>query len=181
MKNNQGRIRRKLGPVGLSLVAALVTAIGFAAVSLAADNGNSGNSSSNNQSQSQTRPQMGPPPGGAPFGQNLSDSDKQKLDEFKTCMQDNGAPAPPQPGSFENGSPPDPPSASERAKVQKAYEACKDKLPEKLQGQGPPHPPGPCGPPPNGQGQAPGQQQGSSQGQNQNQSGTAQAPSGAAS
>ena len=101
-------------------------------------------------------------------GPNLSEADRKKLDEFNQCMEGNGAPAPPDPSKVDpSDGPPKPPSAADREKLQKAYEACKDKLPEKLQ-NGPPgigtfH----CGPPP---GAPP--QQGDSQekGKNENQS-----------
>ena len=164
-----GAIRRRLGPVGLSLVAALVTAIGFAAVSVA----QSGNG---NQNGSTFQTQVPGPPGGGQGSVEFhapSAADRQKMEQFRQCMQDNGAPAPPQPGqSGQQSGPPKPPSAAERQKIQKAYEACKDKLPEDLQNApGPPPPPGmgcrnggPGGPP----GQPPQQQQG--QGQNQDQS-----------
>ena len=165
-KERRGAIRRRLGPVGLSLVAAAVTAVGFAAVSLA----QSGNG---NQSGSTNQVPVPPPPGG---GQGSvvfhapSAADRQKMEEFRQCMQDNGAPAPPRPDQNDQSSgPPKPPSADEQQKIQKAYEACKDKLPQDLQNAGPPRfgvgpgcpPPGPGGPP---------GQQSQGQGQNQDQS-----------
>ncbi len=110
---------------------------------------------------------MPAPPGGAAgvafADPNLSAADRQKLEDFRTCMEDNGAPGPPDPSKIDpSDGPPKPPSAADREKLQKAFEACKAKLPEKLQNAGPPgigsfH----CGPPPG----APPQQ-----GQNQNQS-----------
>lgn len=160
-KERRGAIRRRLGPVGLSLVAAAVTAIGFAAVSLA-QSGNGNQSGSTNQA-------VPAPPGG---GQGSvvfhapSAADRQKMEEFRQCMQDNGAPAPPRPDQNDQSSgPPKPPSADEQQKIQKAYEACKDKLPEDLQNAGPPRPGMGC--PPGGPGGPPGQ---SSQGGNQDQS-----------
>jgi hypothetical protein len=154
----------RLGPLGLSLLAAGITAIGVAAVSLA----DSGNDNASNGSGSATF--SAPAPGGGVGvmtfrGPNLSDADKQKLEDFRSCMEDNGAPAPPDPGTIDpSKGPPKPPSAADREKMQKAYEACKDKLPEDLQKAG-----GPgfgtfqCGPPPG----APGQDD---KGQNQDQS-----------
>jgi hypothetical protein len=105
-----------------------------------------------------------PPGGGAGvtmMGPNLSAEDRQKMEDFRKCMEDNGAPAPPahiDPGS----GPPKPPSAEDRQKLEKAFEACKEKLPADLQKAGPPeigtfH----CGPPPG----APRREQGQSQNQ----------------
>src|SRR5437868_2311041 len=88
-------LRRRLGPIGMSLVASALTAAGFAAFSIA-DSGNSGNGASNQSGSVQTLPA---PPGGAGgsvmFGPRLSAADRQKMEEFQQCMQDNGAPAPP--------------------------------------------------------------------------------------
>jgi hypothetical protein len=78
---------------------------------------------------------------------NLSAADREKLDEFHQCMQDTGAPDPPKIDPSQG--PPQPPSAAQQDKIQQAYEACKDKLPEGLQKAGPPHfGVAPCGPPP---------------------------------
>ena len=156
----------RFGPLGLSLLAAGITAVGVAAVSLA-DSGNGGTSGS--EGSSQTLPA---PPGGGPrmfFHDDLSAADRQKLEDFRKCMEDNGAPSPPGPGKFDpSEGPPKPPSAADREKAQNAYEACKSKLPEKLQNAGPPgvdtfH----CGPPP---GALPQQGQNQEQGQNKDQS-----------
>ena len=162
----------RFGPLGLSLLAAGITAVGFAAVSLA-DNGSSGGSGSSGNG-SGARTQMPAPPGGAPgvafADPNLSAADRQKLEDFRTCMEDNGAPGPPDPSRIDpRDGPPKPPSAADRERLQKAFEACRTKLPDKLQNAGPPgigtfH----CGPPPG----APPQQ-----GQNQNQSNQSGAPS----
>ena len=161
----------RLGPLGLSLLAACITAIGVAAVSMAAD---SGSGSSGNGSGSATA--QGPPPGGGPGvmtfrGPNLSAADRQKMEDFRKCMDANGAPAPPDPSNIDpSKGPPKPPSAADREKVQKAYEACKDKLPTDMQHAGPP---GigtlGCGPPPGAP--PPGQQQNQNQDQS-NDSGT---------
>jgi hypothetical protein len=156
----------RLGPLGLSLLAAGITAVGVAAVSFA----DSGSGDGNSGGSEQTLPA---PPGGGPrmlFRDDLSAADRQKLEDFRTCMEDNGAPAPPDPGKIDpSQGPPKPPSAADREKMQKAFEACKSKLPEKLQNGGPP---GvgtfQCGPPPPGA--QPQQGQSQERGRNQNQS-----------
>jgi hypothetical protein len=155
----------RLGPLGLSLLAACITAVGVAAVSLA-DSG-SGNASNSSGSQTFQAPGPGGGAGAMTFrGPNLSAADEQKMEDFRKCMEDNGAPGPPDPGSFDpSDGPPKPPSAAEREKIQKAYEACKDKLPTDMQNAGPPMlSVGKCGPPP---GVPP---KGTEQGQNQDQS-----------
>ena len=54
-------------------------------------------------------------------------------------MEDNGAPAPPDPGEIDpSQGPPKPPSAADRDQLQKAFAACKEKLPENLRDAGPP-------------------------------------------
>ncbi len=170
MKEKRRRgITIRLGPLGLSLLAACITAVGVAAVSMADSGSGSGNGTS---TQTFSAPA---PPGGAHGGvmfaaPNLSAADRQKIEDFRKCMEDNGAPAPPTPGDPSDG-PPKPPSAADRDKIQKAYEACKDKLPQDMQNAGPP---GiatfKCGPPP-GAPPAQGQQQGQNQDQS-NSSGT---------
>jgi hypothetical protein len=179
MKGKRG-ITIRFGPLGLSLLAAGVTAVGVAAVSLA-DSGN-GNGGSGTGNPPQTF-QMPAPPGGAAgvaiAGGRLSEADRQKLEDFRQCMEDNGAPAPPDPGKIDpSQGPPKPPSAADREKLQKAFEACKSKLPEKLQNAGPPGIGSfRCGPPPG----APPAQGDSQQGQNKNQSNQAGTqPSGSA-
>ena len=155
----------RLGPLGLSLLAACITAVGVAAVSMAADGGSS------NGSGSATAP--APPPGGGPGvmafrAPDLSAADRQKMEDFRKCMEDNGAPAPPDPSNIGPSNPPKPPSAADRDKIQKAYEACKDKLPTDMQHAGPP---GigtfQCGPPP-GAPPLQGQQQKGNQNQSNN-------------
>jgi hypothetical protein len=163
MKQERSRaIRRRLGPIGLSLLASALTAAGFAAFSIADSGG--GNDSGNGSGTSQTLP--APPPGGArgaiAFAPRLSAEDRQKMEAFHQCMQDNGAPDPPRLDPSQG--PPKPPSAEDQQKIQKAYEACKDKLPEDLQNAGPPRFGAQCGPPPG----APAPNQGG--GQNQDQS-----------
>ena len=149
----------RIGPLAMSLAAAAVTAVAFAAVSLA-DNGSGDNGSSDSGSDTQTFQAPAPPGGGAGvmfFRDNLSDADKQKLEDFRSCMEENGAPGPPEPGEINpSDGPPKPPSAADREEIEKAWEACKDKLPEDMQKAGPPqlHTMG-CGP------GAPGDEQGS--------------------
>ncbi len=164
-KKRKRGITIRLGPLGLSLLAAGITAVGLAAVSLA-DNGSGTGAGNGNQ----TFHMPAPPPGagGATvFRSNLSAADQKKMEEFRQCMQANGAPGPPSPGDLKNG-PPKPPSAVDHAKIDKAWQACKDKLPQDMQNAGPPRI-GTCGPPPG----APPRQGQSQGGQNQsNQSGT---------
>ena len=86
----------RLGPLGLSLLAAGITAIGVAAVSLA-DSG-SGNASNGSGNQTFQAPAPGGGAGVMTFhGPNLSAADQQKMEDFRKCMEDNGAPGPPDP------------------------------------------------------------------------------------
>jgi hypothetical protein len=162
-------LRRRVGPVGLSLLAAALTAVAFAAFAVAKDdnstNGNGGGDV-----------QRAAPGGPGEFRHQLSDADKQKLEEFRQCMSDQGVDPPPRPDQGKSGSQsrPKPPSEKERAKIDKAFQACKDKLPEGAQAMGP-HPP--CGPPP---GAGPQQQQGQ-QGQQEQQGYAVPAPQGSTS
>jgi hypothetical protein len=167
MKKKRG-ITVRFGPLGLSLLAAGITAVGLAAVSVADSGGGNGGGGGGDEGRTF---EMHEPPGGGPgiaiMGEDLSSEDRQKLEDFRQCMQDNGAPAPPDPGEIDpSEGPPKPPSAADREKLQEAFEACKSKLPEKLQDAGPP---GihtfRCGP------GAPGEPgDGREQGRNQNQS-----------
>ncbi|HEY3192482.1 MAG TPA: hypothetical protein VGJ61_06835 [Solirubrobacterales bacterium] len=169
MKRNRG-ITIRFGPLGLSLLAAGITAVGVAAVSLADSGGGSSGSGGGTGTQTFEMPAPGGGVGvGAIAGPNLSAEDRQKMEDFRKCMEDNGAPAPPSHIDPSQG-PPKPPSAEDRQKLQKAFEACKDELPEDLQKAGPPRIGTlECGPPP-GQ---PGKEQGQNQNQDQsNQSGT---------
>ncbi len=72
----------------------------MAAVSLA-DSG-SGNASKGSGSATFSAPG---PRGGVGVmtfrGPNLSAADRQKMEEFRKCMEDNGAPAPPDPGKID--------------------------------------------------------------------------------
>jgi hypothetical protein len=157
-------IRGRLGPLGMSLAAAALTAVAFAAVSVAdSDKSNDGGRADDEQTM-----WAAPPPGGGvgvmSFRGRLSEQDQQKLEEFRQCMEDNGAPAPPEPGEVEPSErPPDPPSGADIDKIEKGYEACKDKLPEDLRNGQPPHLGGPgCEPPPGVQREE-GQRQGSTE------------------
>jgi hypothetical protein len=166
MKRKRG-VTIRFGPLGLSLLAAAITAVGVAAVSFA-DSGGDGSSGDNSGSGTQSF-QMPAPGGGigavSIAAPNLSAEDRQKLEDFRQCMEDNGAPAPPDPGTLDpSDGPPKPPSAADREKLQKAFEACKSKLPEDLQKAGPPmlRHGFKCGPPPGAD------QQGDNLQQNQN-------------
>jgi hypothetical protein len=151
MKEKRG-LTIRLGPLGLSLLAAGVTAVGVAAVSLA-DSG-SGNESNGSGNQTFQAPAPGGGVGVMSFrGPNLSAADQQKMDDFRRCMEDNGGPGPSTHIDPSDG-PPKPPSAADREKLQKAYEACKDKLPEDMQNAGPPEiGTFKCGPPPGAPGE----------------------------
>ncbi len=163
MKKKRG-LTIRLGPLGLSLLAAAITAFGVAAFSLA----DSGSGNASNDSGTATHSVPGPG-GGVGIttmrGPKLSAADRQKMEDFRKCMEANGAAGPPEPGKVNPSNPPKPPSAADRDKIQKAYEACKDKLPTDMQNAGPPMiGRGKCGPPP---GAPP---KGTQQGQNQDQS-----------
>jgi hypothetical protein len=146
-KERRSAIRRRLGPIGLSLLASALTAAGFAAFSLADSGGGDGGTGGGT---SQVLP--APPPGGVGtvrFGPQLSAADRQKMEEFHQCMQENGAPDPPR--IDPSSGPPKPPTAAEQQQIQNAWEACKDKLPQELQNAGPPRfGVGPCPAPPPG-------------------------------
>jgi hypothetical protein len=174
MKKKRG-ITVRLGPLGLSLLAAAITAVGVAAVSMA----DSGSDNKGNDSGSGVETFQAPAPGGGVGvmsirGPNLSAADRQKMEEFRQCMQANGAPAPPDPGEIDpSQGPPKPPSQAEQDQLQKAWEACKDKLPEDMQKAGPPevHI---CGPGPG----APGEERGKQQNEDQsNDSGSEESSS----
>lgn len=176
-------IRGRVGPVGLALLAAALTAVAFAAVSVAKDSGSGDHGDRNGRAEAHG-------PGGPPPLQELSDEDKQAMEEFRQCMSDQGVdlPEPPQPGEEPSAQDrPEPPSEAERAKMDDAFKACEDKLPEGAHGM--PGGPG-CGPPPGGhggpggpggqQGTAPGSS-GSGSGQNEQQGYSLPAPQGSAS
>jgi hypothetical protein len=140
MKKKRG-ITIRFGPLGLSLLAAGITAVGVAAVSVA-DSGKDSGGNAGSGNGARTFEMHAPPPGGGAgvfFHDNLSEADKQKLEDFRQCMEDNGAPAPPEPGEIDpSDGPPKPPSAADREKLEKAFEACKSNLPEDMQKAGPP-------------------------------------------
>jgi hypothetical protein len=145
------KMKRRVGPVSLSLAAAALTAIGFAAVSVAAED--NGSSNQGNRDGEGTRGG----PGGPPMIMQLSAKDREAMEEFRACMSEQGVegpPAPPEPpAEGEEGEPPtdqferrlEPPSESERAKIEEALKTCEDKLPEGAGQMG-----RPCGPPPGG-------------------------------
>ena len=145
------KMKRRVGPVSLSLAAAALTAVAFAAVSVAAkDDG------SKQGGGDVARPSAPGGPPGVAFRMELSDEDREALEEFRSCMSDQGVDVPePPPAPGEEGDGGDrfehrlkPPSEEERAKMDEAFEACSDNLPEGAAG----HPGPPCGPPPGGPG-----------------------------
>jgi hypothetical protein len=164
LKKMTQAMRRRVGPVSLSLTAAAVTAVAFAAISMAA---------SDDDGKAEKGLQRGDGPDAGltpPKPPALSEEDEAKLEEFRSCMEENGAPALPEPGEIRerlrNGERPDPPSEAEREKMRQAFEACEDKLPEGVHmfvGPGGPGC-GPGGPPParneRGEGQGDNQSQG---------------------
>ncbi|MGH2922717.1 MAG: hypothetical protein ACRDKH_01635 [Solirubrobacterales bacterium] len=115
-----------------SLAAAALTAAAFAAISVAQDGGSDDGSAGDEKARSGGpmvfEHRVGPPP-------EISAEDRAAMEEFRACMQENGAevPEPPDPGEFRRGEmpdPPEPPTEEERAAIEKALEACEDKLPE---------------------------------------------------
>jgi hypothetical protein len=132
----------KIKRVWVPLAAAAVTAAAFAAVSVAQDDDKSG----------------GEPKGDVFLhraGPELSDEQRAKIEEFRSCMEENGAPAPPEPPTrdeLESGempAPPEPPTAEQRESIEKALKACEDLEPEGFEMHiGPGGPGVPCGPPP---------------------------------
>ena len=73
------------------LAAAALTAAAFAAISVANDDGSKqGNGDA-------VRPGPGGGPPGVMFRAQLSEEDQQALEEFRSCMEEQGAPAPPEP------------------------------------------------------------------------------------
>ena len=138
MKKRSFTIR--VGPLAMSLAAAALTAAAFAAISLADSGGGSG-SGSRSDGRDEHIFRAGPPGGGpgVMFRDELSSAERQKMEDFRNCMEDNGAPAPPEPGEIDPSElPPKPPSAEDREKLRDAWEACKSNLPEELQKAGPP-------------------------------------------
>ena len=130
---------RRLGPLGASLVAAALTAAAFAAISVA-DSGSDGTEGAagapGHPPDVMFERRIGPPP-------EISEEDRAAMEEFRNCMRENGADLP-EPPELEEGvrpAPPEPPRAEERDAIEKALEACEDKLPE-----GAHFGIGPCGP-----------------------------------
>ena len=136
MKKRKGFAIRG-GPLAMSLAAAALTAVAFAAVSLA-DSGSS-DGSGNDESDFHVFRAPAPSGPGDVFRNEFSEADRQKLEEFRNCMEDNGAPGPPVPGEIDpSKGPPSPPSEEDIEKLSQAWEACQEKLPEELQKAGPP-------------------------------------------
>ena len=134
--------------IWLPLAAAALTAVAFAAVSVA-QNGDS------DKGKEQGPDVAIASPGGPPMMfERLSEEDRNALEEFRSCLEDQGVEAPPEPPRLDeeerDGEPRifkhrvDPPSEEERTKMEEAFQACEDKLPEGARQIGP-HP---CGPPP---------------------------------
>lgn len=139
MKKRSFTIR--VGPLAMSLAAAALTAVAFAAISVA-DNGGGTDSRDGSDGRDEHIFQAPAPPGGGPgamFRDNLSEADRRKLEDFRQCMEDSGAPGPPEPREIDpSDGPPKPPSAEDREKLREAFEACKDQLPEDMRNAGPP-------------------------------------------
>jgi hypothetical protein len=157
-RKRSGAIVKRLGPIGLSLVAAAIT------VAAKDDNGKSAGNGGGDRGEAGFHIAVGPP---GPLGENLSDEDRQKLEDFRQCLTEQGV-EPPERPKFDpdNPQPPEPPSREEIEQMRKAHEACKDKLPEDLQDIPGPivgHGCGPGGPPParkeSGEGQSDNQSQ----------------------
>jgi hypothetical protein len=125
-KRKAGAIARRLGPVGLSVIAAAITAAGFAAISLAAGEGGGG---TEGEGDGPTVHRMIVPGPGGPLGEDLSAEDRQRLEEFRQCLGDQGA----EPPRFDPDNPPEPPSSEQMERIRKAHEACMERLPENLQ------------------------------------------------
>jgi hypothetical protein len=145
------RLTIRVGPLGLSLAAAALTAVALAAVSVADNGGGNDSGTGKGGEDAQMFRAPAPPGGGAGvfFHDRLSEADRQKMEEFRQCMEDNGAPGPPEPGEFDPSNPPKPPSEADQRKLKSAWEACRDKLPEELQNADPPQVHvAPCGPHP---------------------------------
>ena len=132
--------------VWLPLAAAALTAVAFAAVSVA-QNDDSG------QGERRGDAVIAGPGGPPMMFQRLSDEDREGLEEFRSCLEQQGVEPPPEPPRLDEDEMPEPgtfehrikpPSEEERAKMEEAFEACEDKLPEGVRGHGPL----PCGPPP---------------------------------
>lgn len=150
MKRIKKTLRGRIGPLGLSLAAAAVTAVALAGISMAAQDDGGGKAKDNGQS-GEAQQQAGHP--GPPMPQDLSAEDRQKLENFRSCMSDQGVDPPPAPGEGDGTfqRPTKPPTDAQRQKMEKAFEACRDELPDDAQALGPPGPggpSGPCGPPP---------------------------------
>lgn len=136
MKSSIGKAVRRLVSTGPGVIV-LVVAIGVGVAYSATDGKSRG----------------GPKHGGKPPAPlQLSDTQRQQLDAFRTCIQGQGIERP-KPGS--------PPSASDLAKLRAAQDACIDQFPSDLPygfmmpppgGPGGPGGPGhhPPGPPPDG-------------------------------
>lgn len=112
-----------------SLAAAALTAAAFAAISVAQ------NGDSDDGAEGDVRAAPGAPMFHHRIGGPPSEEERAAMEEFRNCMEENGAdlPEPPDPGEMRRGempAPPKPPTESEREAIDDALEACEDKLPE---------------------------------------------------
>jgi hypothetical protein len=127
---------RRLGATTLALVAAGLTAAAFAAFSIA-ESGDDGDGSGKDRVEHALFP--APPPPGGPGFFHGSRQDREALEAFRRCMEDQGL----EPPRHERGEAlPEPPSEQEMKEMREAFEACEEKLPEGAHAlPGPP----PCG------------------------------------
>jgi len=136
MKKRIEAIRGRIGPLGSALAAAALTAAAFAAVSVAQDGGSDGKGGDVLERAGAPmvfEHRVGPPP-------EISAEDREALEGFRKCMEENGAdlpvpPGPPGRAALRPGvvpGPPSPPSEEEREAIDEALEACEDEMPEGL-------------------------------------------------
>jgi hypothetical protein len=133
MKKRIESLRGRVGPLGSALAAAALTAAAFAAISVAQDGGGSEGKEDADEVHRAGAPMkfehsVVPTP-------EISAEDREALESFRKCMEENGAdlPMPPEPGALRRGErpePPQPPSEEEREAIDEALEACEDQLPE---------------------------------------------------
>jgi hypothetical protein len=122
-------MRGRVGPLGSALAAAALTAAAFAAVSVAQNDGGAKDTEKSDEGDPRVERHF------VPGGPGLWEEDREAMESFRKCMEDQGVelPEPPDPGELGPGEmpdPPKPPTEAERAEIEKAHEACKDKLPE---------------------------------------------------
>jgi hypothetical protein len=113
---------RRLGATTLALVAAGLTAAAFAAFSIAESGDDNGG-----RDRIAPAPFAAPVPPGGPGAYAPSEADREALEAFRQCMEDQGVEPPPRPSG---DVPPEPPSEKEMDGVQAAIERCESELPE---------------------------------------------------